>query len=202
MIKIKDMKNRKWINRLCVCLAMGWMAGMSVSAQDVVVKTNALYWATATPNLGFEFRLDDRWTLDISGGYNFWTFNEAKNRKWKHFKVMPEARYWFDKPFTGHFVGLHSGYTQYNLSAVPLPYDFAETKKHRYEGWATGAGLTYGYLWSLHPRWLLEASIGLGYAYARFDKYECPHCGDHLGKDSKHYVGPTRAAVSLIYVIK
>ena len=35
----------------------------TIRAQKVGVKTNALYWTTATPNIGMEFALADRWTL-------------------------------------------------------------------------------------------------------------------------------------------
>ena len=31
------------------------------------IKTNALYWATSTPNLGFEVGLAKKITLDVSG---------------------------------------------------------------------------------------------------------------------------------------
>ncbi len=34
------------------------------------IKTNALYWATTTANLGFEVGLSKKLTLDISGNYN------------------------------------------------------------------------------------------------------------------------------------
>ena len=34
------------------------------------VKTNALYWATTTANLGFEVGLSKKLTLDVSGNYN------------------------------------------------------------------------------------------------------------------------------------
>ena len=33
------------------------------------IKTNALYWATSTPNLGFEVGLAKKITLDVSGNY-------------------------------------------------------------------------------------------------------------------------------------
>ena len=38
------------------------------------IKTNALYWATSTPNLGFEVGLAKKITLDVSGNYNPWKF--------------------------------------------------------------------------------------------------------------------------------
>ena len=62
-------------------LAAGFllMSGTSIYAQvqrneaylpKFAIKTNALYWATSTPNLGFEVGLAKKLTLDISGNYN------------------------------------------------------------------------------------------------------------------------------------
>ena len=36
------------------------------------VKTNAVYDATTTVNLGLEVGLSQRWSLDLSGNYNGW----------------------------------------------------------------------------------------------------------------------------------
>ena len=69
-----------------------WWCGNLVCAQDIAVKTNLLYWATSTPNIGFEFGLGKRTTLDLVGGYNPWTLNKDDNKKIKHWMVMPEFR--------------------------------------------------------------------------------------------------------------
>lgn len=45
--KKRKILQRAWL--LAVCL---WAAGLSASAQNVALKTNLLYWATTTPNLG------------------------------------------------------------------------------------------------------------------------------------------------------
>lgn len=58
-------------------------------SQDFALKTNALYWAAITPNIGLEVALDDRFTLDISGAYNPWTFQDDK--KMRFWLVQPEA---------------------------------------------------------------------------------------------------------------
>lgn len=87
----------------------------STRVEKVAVKTNLLYWATTTPNAGFEFGLGKKTTLDISGGYNPWTLNSDKNRKVKHFLVKPEFRYWLCERFQGHFFGVHAGYGEYNI---------------------------------------------------------------------------------------
>ena len=38
-------------------------------SQEVAIKSNLLYDATATVNLGLEFRLAPKWTLDVSGNH-------------------------------------------------------------------------------------------------------------------------------------
>ena len=41
-----------------------------VKAQDFALKSNFLYDATATINIGAEVGLSPRWTLDVSGNFN------------------------------------------------------------------------------------------------------------------------------------
>lgn len=178
--------------------------GLSVSAQDVAVKSNLLYDMTTTMNLGAEVRMSPQWTLDVSANWNPWTFSD--NKKWKQLVVQPEARYWFCEAFNGHFVGAHLLGGIYNMGNWDTDFtflgtDFGKLKDHRYEGWMLGAGIAYGYQWILSKHWSIEAEIGIGYVYSRYDKYRCAGCGRKTeeGK-SHHFVGPTKAAVNLIYV--
>lgn len=86
--------------------------------------------------------------------------------------------------------------------AHSIPFQGKETADHRYQGWATGLGISYGYSWILGKRWNIEATIGFGYAYSNYDKYDCATCGRFKGSQDKHYFGPTKAGISLIYIIK
>lgn len=184
-----------------ICLVV---ASLTASAQNVVVKTNLLYDITATANLGIEFKVAPKWTVDISGNLNAWTFSD--NKKWKHWALQPEARYWLCERFNGHFVGAHLVGGIYNMGNWNTDFtflgtDFGQLKEHRYEGWLVGAGIAYGYQWMLGRHWSVEAEIGIGYVYTQADKYECPRCGEQLENNKPHhYVGPTKAAVNLIYV--
>ena len=72
----------------------------------------------------------------------------------------------------------------------------------RYQGQLYGGGVSIGHSWILKKRWSIEASLGLGYARIIYEKYPCATCGTKLKDTSKNYVGPTKASVSLIYVIK
>lgn len=184
-----------------ICLVV---ASLTASAQNVVVKTNLLYDITATANLGIEFKVAPKWTVDILGNLNAWTFSD--NKKWKHWVLQPEARYWLCERFNGHFVGAHLVGGIYNMGNWNTDFtflgtDFGQLKEHRYEGWLVGAGIAYGYHWMLGRHWSVEAEIGIGYVYTQADKYECPRCGEQLENNKPHhYVGPTKAAVNLIYV--
>lgn len=173
-------------------------------AQKVAVKTNLLYDATSTINLGTEFGLSPKWTLDVSANYNPWTY--SNNKKWKYWLVQPEARYWFCNKMMGHFIGFHTIAGSYNIGNVNAVFkflgtDFSKLKDYRYEGWFVGAGVAYGYSWVLSKHWNLEAELGIGYTYSKSDKFECASCGEKMEDDkTHHYVGPTKAALNLVYV--
>lgn len=163
---------------------------------DYVVKTNALYLATTTLNLGVEIGLSKKFTLDISGNYNPWSFSD--NKKLKHWLVQPELRYWLCERFNGHFFGLHGHYAEYNVGGIKM----LGLENYRYEGNLYGAGISYGYHWLLNNRWSLEATIGVGYAHLDYDKYRCEKCGTKIKDDTKDYWGPTKVGLSLIYILK
>lgn len=178
-----------------------------VGAQDtaegndngISIKTNLLYDATGTINIGGELTLSDRLSFELPLSYNPWTF--SSNRKWKHMLVQPELRLWTKETFTGHFFGIHAHYAYYNISRLPSPPFSVNMNESRYQGWLAGAGITYGYRWNTGSRWSVEGSIGLGYAYLDYDKYPCITCAEKTKSDTRNYMGPTKAGVSLIYTI-
>lgn len=171
-------------------------------AQNIGLKTNFAHWATmGTPNAGLEFALGRKKTLEVGVGYNPFTFNE--NKKFKHLIVQPELRYWTCESFNGHFFGLHALAAQYNVGGIDIPLGrLKDLKDFRYEGYAIGAGLSYGYQWIIGKSWNLEFNIGAGYALLNYDKYKCVKCGEKLESKKENYLGITKAAVSLIYFIK
>ena len=73
----------------------------TASAQEFAVKSNLLYDMTSTINLGVEYGLSPRWTLEVSGNYNAWTFSD--NKKMKLWMLQPGVRYWTCSRFSGHF---------------------------------------------------------------------------------------------------
>lgn len=170
-------------------------------AQKVAIKNNLLYDATVTPNLALEIAMSRKMTLEMAAGLNFFDFSD--NKKIKHFLVQPELRWWTCDLFNGHFFGLHGHVAQFNVGGWDIPLGRLDTfRDNRYQGYLYGGGLSYGYQWLLRPRWNLEASIGGGYARIHYEKYPCTTCGTKLDEGHTNYLGVTKAAVSLIYIIK
>lgn len=181
-------------------LALGTVVG--VKGQNVGLKTNLLADGFLSPNLGIEIGLAPRWTLDLSGQVNFWDVNK---HKWKHWLVQPEARYWFCDRFSRHFLGFHALGGKFNVGMIQndiklFGVDYSPLSDHRYQGWAVGGGVAYGYAFILGRHWNLELELGVGYAYLQYDKFECAECGRKVGDNNRHYVGPTKAAVNLVYL--
>ena len=121
-----------------------------VKAQDFALKSNLLYDATATINIGAEVGLSSRWTLDVSGNFNGWTMSHE--RRWKHWMLQPEARYWFCQRFGGHFLGMEAHGGQFNVGGLNNSIHFLGThvsrlSDERFQGWFVGGGVTYGYAW-------------------------------------------------------
>ena len=196
------MKNKTLIACLlaftALCLAPG------ARGQGVAVKTNLVYDATATINLGIEAGIAPKWTLDVSGNLNAWDMSH--NRKWKHWLLQPELRRWTCNRFIGHFFAVHALGGQFNFGNLDndinlLGSDLSKLSDNRYQGWYVGAGVAYGYAWVLGRHWNFEAEIGVGYIYSYFDRYEAPVCGALLESDlDHHYVGLTKLALDIVYV--
>lgn len=190
---------------LLLFLLAGSLTG--VRGQTAGFKTNVVDDALLNVNVGVEIGLAPRWTLDVPASYNGWILDEGA--RWKHATVQPGVRYWFCDRFGGHFVGVHMHGGLYNVGGVDWKINpnwissevFSQLKDARFQGWFVGGGASYGYAWILGDHWNLEAEVGVGYAYTRYDRYRCTGCGKKVLSDMPHhYVGVTKASVNLVYL--
>lgn len=182
----------------------------SLKAQ-VAVKTNLLYGATTTPNLGIEAAVGRKHTIQLFYGLNPWEFNsESKGkRQAKHWLLMPEYRWWTCSVFSGWFLGVHGMGGEFNAGNVDLPFPGKffkgddlrkELNDYRYEGKYLGGGVTVGYQWILGKHWNFEAELGAGYDHIWYDKYPCSECGKMIESGHSNYVGITKVGLSLLYL--
>jgi hypothetical protein len=194
--------NNKVILTIVVAIVLMFGRLTTITAQQVALKTNLLYDATTTPNIGIEMGLGKKSTAQLFYGLNPWKFGSGEDRKFlKHWIVNPEYRYWFCQRFNGSFIGLHAFGGEFDAYKIKMPLGWwEELQDYRFEGWFIGGGLAYGYQWILSRHWNFEAAIGFGAAYIDYDKFDCGVCGKKLDDGHKIYVGPTKAALSLLYM--
>ena len=139
------------MNRLYLIVV--FLSGILSANAQFAVKSNLLYDATTTPNIGVEAGLGGRSTFNLVYGLNPWSFNSETHgeRKAKHWVLMPEYRWWPCARFNGHFIGVHAMGGQFNVANVDLPvpgFFFAGenlrtgARDHRYQAAFGGAGFT------------------------------------------------------------
>ena len=165
--------------------------GTTAHAQRIGLKTNVLYWATATPNFGLEFRLNRHITLNLDAAYNRLKVSDLNSRGEMG---NVEMRYWFSaRPQAGHFMGIIGTAANYNILLNDT----------RHTGDAFGGGLTYGYSFALGKRWSLETSIGAGALHLREKRYdETKETAPETPNRRQWVFAPLKAGVTLVYIIK
>ncbi|GHV01436.1 hypothetical protein FACS1894159_09280 [Bacteroidia bacterium] len=178
---------------IALLLVLFAFAAPRAEAQKIALRSNALAWAACgTTNLGLEVALWPRLTLDVEGFCNPWEFDS--HRQSKLWASQGELRLWFCRKFTGHFIGLHGGYADYDWGMC----------KYRYEGWSLGGGLSYGYALPIARRWRLEANLGAGYIHRSYDKSDRVQYPDDVvmyGRTVSDRFGLTRAGLNVVFLI-
>lgn len=154
------------------------------------LRANLLRWATLTPDLGIEWRINRHVGIAVNGSWTSWTWNDS-DRRYALWEVNPEVRYYIGKEKRG-YIGAMYKVGQFN-------YKFSETGK---QGDLMGGGLVGGYQLKLNRALSLDFSLGLGYVRADSEKYKVID-GIRVrdGKESKNWWGPTQAGVTLVWTI-
>ncbi|MBD9168578.1 MAG: DUF3575 domain-containing protein, partial [Parabacteroides johnsonii] len=84
------------------------------SSRYLAVKTNLAVWAATVANLGVEFGFGRHYSVDVPVIYSPYTVRRVY--RMNLFAVQPEFRYWLDRPFRGHFFGLHLHSGGFNIA--------------------------------------------------------------------------------------
>lgn len=182
--------------KIIILAAVLFGVSFMAKGQSIVVKTNLIHGATATPNLAAEFAVGRKTTMDVYWGFNGFEF--ADNTKWKHYIVQPEFRWWFCERFSGSFIGVHAHAGEFNIGNVGPLRTFKEA---RYEGSFYGAGVSYGHHWIISNRWGFELEMGLGYARVDYDKFRCAECSPKIKSGIYNYFGPTKIQASIVFYL-
>lgn len=154
----------------------------------LALRANLLRWATLTPDLGVEWRINSSWGIVANGSWTSWSWND-KDRRYALWEVSPEIRYYTGKEKRGYLgVMYHLGEFNYKLGDTGKQGDYQ------------GGGITGGYTLDLNRALSLDFHAGVGYARADYDKYQVTEgirvrrsCG------TKNYWGVNRLGVTLVW---
>ena len=183
---------------ILIPVLISWLASLSLtesSSQREYASGNR--WGFRSRSL---YAIGNKSTVELTGSLRPWKREEKYvNRYWL---IQPEYKYWTCQKFNGFFWGAYLNGAQFNIGGKKLPFGiFAGLKKYRYEGWLAGGGISAGYHWMLDNHWNIETSLGVGYDFIRYKQYNCvKKCAGLRDKGDYHYIGPSKASISLVYL--
>lgn len=197
---------------ILTCLSSSHAAATPVVSRDTLglyngisIRTNLIYAASSTPNIGLEIPVNDRFSVGFNAGLKpwprwfVWDWDKTVQTKWRHLLIAPEFRFWPSGVYEKLFVGADLIYTHYNVGAVKFPFGlYPSVRNNRLQGDFYGLGVFAGWSWWLSDRWRLEAEAGVGAGYADAKKYQCAYCGAEVGSQQGPVVIP-KLGVNLSY---
>lgn len=174
----------------------------SISAGDetlkLALKTNTLALAGLVPNVGAELYLGKNWSLSANWNYAWW--NSDKHLwYWRTYGGELAVRKWFgrqsrENTMAGHHVGLYG---------QMMTYDFLLGKNGILaDKWNYAGGLEYGYSFPLNDCLRLDLAAGFGFMGGEYKNYK-PMDGHYVWQSTmkRRYYGPTKAELSLVWII-
>ena len=175
--------------------------GEAAKQPRIALRTNLLYDATLSPNLGVDVRVDSLRTVGMLAGLNAWDIDKAKNKKWRHALFSLRARKYRDSLFHKGYYEADLIYSHYNVGNTKIPFGlYSAVKDRRLQGDLIALGGKYGYSWILSRTWRIEAEAGVAVGYAWFKEYDCDHCGTYYGKGDRIFLLP-QLGVNVVYII-
>lgn len=173
---------------------------------QLALKTNMLYDAALVPNIGVEFYLGSGWTIGASWMHAWWKNDRAHNY-WRNYGGELDIRKYFGKraerkPLTGHHLGLYMQALTYDVELGGRGYMGGKPGGTIFDKASYGIGIEYGYSLPIARRLNLDFGIGIGYLGGEYRVYD-PSDTHYVWKETRHrhWFGPTKAEVSLVWLI-
>lgn len=162
------------------------------------LSTNLLYDALLIPNIGMEIYLGRGWSVAGNWMYAWWK-SDRSHRYHRIYGGDLELRRRFGtkpgrSPLTGHHAGIYGQMLTYDLEWGG--------KGYLGDRWSYGAGIAYGYSAPIGRRLNLDFTLGVGYLGGEYFEY-VPQDGLYMWQATKqrHWFGPTKVAISLVWLI-
>lgn len=174
--------------------------GAGSISDRLFLTTNMLYDAALVPNIGVGMSVTDRITVMADWMCAWWS-NRDKRRYWRIYGGDIEARYRIGKrsghsPLAGHHVGVYCSMACYDFQAG-RSHKGVLSDKYNY-----AMGVSYTYSMPVATRLNIDFSLGIGYLWGSYKKHiPIDDCDVWLSTHKMGWFGPTRAEVSLVWLI-
>lgn len=172
----------------------------------MALKTNMLLDILAVPEGGIEFYLGKN--LSIVGNWEYgWWDNDREHRYWRMYGGDLALRWWFGsaahrKPLTGHHIGIYGGVVTYDFEFGGKGYMGGLPGRPLWDRCNWYCGVEYGYSLPIARRLNLDFTLGLGYLTGKYIEYEpMGRCYVWEATKKKHWYGPTKLEVSLVWLL-
>lgn len=170
------------------------------------IRTNMLYDALLVPNIGVEFYLGKDWSVVANWMYGWWK-TDRRHWYWRAYGGDIALRKWFgkaakEKPLTGHHLGIYGQMFTYDFETGGRGYMGGKPGGTLWDKMNWAAGVEYGYSLPVARRLNIDFTVGVGYWGGTYHEYK-PVDGCYVWQSTKqrHWFGPTKAEVSLVWLI-
>ncbi len=173
----------------------------------LAVKTNTVEDLASIPNLGIEFHMGRGWTTYLDWQYSWW---KNDNRKWywrTYGGDLGIRKYFGRNAETGLLRGHHLGiYGQIYTYDFLLPGETGimggQPGGNIFDLFNYGGGIEYGYSLRLAHQLNLDLTVGFGYFGGEYHEYQpVDNCYLWMSTNKRNYWGPTKAEISLVWLI-
>ncbi len=170
------------------------------------VRTNMLFDLLAVPNIGVEFYLGKDWSVVADWMYAWWN-TDRRHWYWRVYGGDIAVRKWFGgaarkKPLTGHHLGLYGQVFTYDFETGGRGYMGGKPGGTLWDKANYAAGVEYGYSLPIARRLNIDFTIGVGYWGGIYHEYKpIDDCYVWQATKRRHWFGPTKAEISLVWLI-
>ena len=175
-----------------------FLISLPASAQIAAVRTDLLMDVCSAPSLGVELALTKKSSLNIDGFYGSKMFGKDI----KIIALQPEWRcYISGRPMYHHYVGIVGALENHDITVYSRHYD----------GHGIGIGVSYGYVWPITQRLLLDFHTSLAYyTYKQkehfvdddYDSHYTNADGYPVANASGSFLMPVKLGIALSYILK
>ena len=212
----------KKIFKILSLLCLSWVLHSGV-AQGQAIKTNVPFLLTGNPNLGLEWNVGSRFSVNVDGlwmPYLWVSKNENENVMRAlvgtlDFRYYLKPRFYYtNKSYDGFYLGPYVMFGNYNMGIGEWSFFdhecyeggdiFHSLMSARYVGWGLSTGLVVGYKFYISNRFRLDVNIGAGYVHLQHAIYQLG--GEYSGasihqKVTREGFYPTRFGINLCYIL-